>query len=718
MAENPKINTELGDVQQNFVDKEYLLKFWSHIKNIAKKTADGGGIKYEVNLGNDIKYTKEIVQHIEDLYGLLNVAKNNSAKHTKVNGTENQIYVKPTTVSGVTTYTVSIDEAIYDRLIAIANDQSQRVTKSSVKINKNATDTDATVNAFESSGSITVGGENGNVTLEVSLPSNPTTGMTGGSSTANGITLSNDGKTSGKKIGEPVLAVQPGEIGEDVDKITTGGKVYEYIKTNLTDASQHLDQSVAFGKGTLLPGTLTVKMTVPSKDSEGNITGAGTANVVLEPVLTETYGETELTNGAIATDAYVIEKTNGIGNTYEFKEDGVTTGTTGVVLEKSGDTAIYQGKLTLSGKNKAGETLPDKEVVIKIDTTEFVKDAFLTSANVVTPTASEVAAAGYQDADATARVGKKCLALTVKLADGSDKIIYVPLEQFIDLYQEGNGIGISSDLKVSAKTSGYVKIDETAGDANKGIILDGEQIQNESSTTGFTDEEIASKDQLATKGYVDQVNNSSSVSVDVVGGITGFNQTASISITDGATADATTKKLEIKVPELKTNDTLDNNNVVTSINNTTGAISVATNEKSADATGTNTKLAQKGYVDEKVSTITYKEGYGIDINNGQTDADKKNEISLEPAANGYLKFDGDGNLIINSESISDANPNDDDDHDLLATEKYVLNKLNANGIKIGTADATIDLTPDDNSVSKTYNIDMPIATWAAADFVY
>lgn len=716
------IETQISDVQERYVDKEYLKSFWLHIKNIAKKTADGGGVKYEVTVSGDT-YTKEIAQHIEDLYGLLNNAKKDAAKHTKVNGTNGQILVNPTTdANGVTTYTISIDEAIYNKLTAIANDQATRVTKSSVKINKNTTDTEAVVNAFESSGSITVGGADGNVTLEVKLPSDPTTGMIGGSSSANGITLSNDGKTSGKKIGEPVLDVQPGKVDENVDKVTTGGKVYEYINTNLTKTSQHLDQTVAFGAGTLLPGTLTVTMAVPTKDSEGHITGVGTANVVLNPVLTETYDGTDLTNKAIATDAYVTEKTTGIGNTYEFKEDGITTDTTGVVLTKDGDTAVYQGTLTLSGKNKAGAALPDSTVVIKIDTTEFVKDAFLKSANVVTPDADEVAAAGYKDAEATARTGKKCLALTVKLADGSNKIIYIPLEQFIDLYQEGDGIGISSDLKVSAKTSGYVTIDETTGDANKGIILDSEQIQNESSTTGFTPDEIASKDKLATKGYVDQVNTNSSVSVDVEGGgITEFGQTASISITDGTTTDATTKKLEIKVPKLATDDTLDNNNVVTSINNTTGVISVTTNEKSASTTGTNTKLAQKGYVDEKVSTITYKEGNGIDINDGSEDAEKKNEISLEPAANGYLTFDGDGNLIINTGSISDADPNNDADHDLLATKKYVIDKLNANGIKIATEDATIDLTPDDGSVSKTYKIDMPIANWdenTSSDFPF
>lgn len=665
-------------VHKQYIDKAYMIALWNRIKAIPDNTnftiVDAEGTIWTPAQVTTIK------GHLQALYELIKGIEDENKEHTTLStpiaklGNENIsiIDLNPETVDGKLTYTLKLSQSFTDIIDDITTFYNGLVKHDDVVV------TDSPVDDFESSGSLKVGDK----TISVSIPANPAAALLGGEHTDKGIKVKTN--QSDKKVGEPLVTVTPGNVAKDVESVTTGGKVFDAIKSNLTDEGQKVHKTVEFGVGTLLPGSITI--------TTSNVPANEVADVTFSPVVTTKYGTKTLTNTILATDGYVEDKLAGLNSEYGLEGND----STGDKVElKSGANNIYSGTLTLTEKIDGTPSTTPKTVSISIDATQFVADAFLSDCQIVTIE------------------GVKNLRLIVTLADGTTKNIDVPMDQFDDPLKESDSVKISDENNlVNVETSGYV-----ITDAEGNLTLDSEnQFAKAESTTG-----LENPTNLASKKYVDSKKNLNSTEVSLSSTTTGvvnvdgttatinkFGQDATISVKENAEADA--KDFKVAVPELKTTDALTSKNVVTTID-AEGKISVTTNEESVQ--GGTAALAQAGYVDERVASITYTD------DDETTLIDSNNKLNLfvedeyfEVGTNGLdIKS---GKLATDPQSTSE-NPTN------LVTLSEVNSVLSANGISLTSSKNTLQITPNTStptSRGKSFKVEMLHETWSATDFPY
>lgn len=662
-------------VHNKYIDKAYMFELWKRIlaipQNMKITIVDAEG-----NIFSPAGI-KTIVGHLEALYTLVKGAQSEAASHTTVSAVEPDIITVEKNTEGAngTVYTIKVGTTLSADIAAIEAAYASFVKKDDVS-------TTGTPNDFDTSGSITVDGKK----LTVSIPANPADSLVGDTSTDKGLTVTTD------STGKPTVVLEAGEIDTDVDALTTGGKVFDAIKTNLTDEGQKVHKTVQFGNGTLLPGSITI--------TTSNVAANEVADVTFSPVVTTTYGEDgsakALTNSKLATDGYVTDKLVGLNSEYGL--EGNNDDKDKVVLNSGADN-IYSGTLTLTEKID-GDIKTGKTVSISIDATQFVADAFLSGSEIV-------------EID-----GVKNLRLIVTLADKTTKNIDVPMDKFDDPLVETDSVKISDTNVVSVATSGYVTTDT---DGN--VTLDATKLEKATNTTGLTN-----SDYLASKKYVDSQNDSNSttvslsststgvVSVDgVTAAINKFGQNATISVVEKTGEDA--KDYTVSIPSLTTTDTIESKNIVTTID-AEGNIAIAINEQEGP-TGSSHKLAQAGYVDEKVASVTYTgDNQTVSI---PTEGDDKNKASLVADTNGYLTVGTDG-LNVNTNKLAKDTSATDADATNLVTKGYVEEKTNSIGITMVSSNKTLAITPDSDSRGNSFKVEMLHEAWSATtaetDFPY
>lgn len=666
-------------VHNKYIDKAYMFELWKRIlaipQNMKITIVDAEG-----NIFSPAGI-KTIVGHLEALYTLVKGAQSEAASHTTVSAVEPDIIKVEKNTEGAngTVYTIKVGTTLSADIAAIEAAYASFVKKDDVS-------TTGTPNDFNTSGSITVDGKK----LTVSIPTNPAAGLVGDTSTDKGLTVTTDG------TGKPTVALKAGEIDTDIDALTTGGKVFDAIKTNLTDKGQKVHKTVQFGNGTLLPGSITI--------TTSNVAANEVADVTFSPVVTTTYGEDDsaktLTNSKLATDGYVTDKLVGLNSEYGL--EGNNDDKDKVVLNSGADN-IYSGTLTLTEKID-GDTKTGKTVSISIDATQFVADAFLSGSEIV---------------EITGEDGKKVknLRLIVTLADKTTKNIDVPMDKFDDPLVETDTVKISDKNVVSVATSGYVTTDT---DGN--VTLAATKLEKAINTTDLTN-----SDYLASKKYVDSQKDSNSTTVSLSGstgvvsadGVTAainkFGQNATISVVEKTGEPA--KDYTVSIPSLTTTDTIESKNIVTTID-AEGNIAIAINEQEGP-TGSSHKLAQAGYVDEKVASVTYTgDNQTVSI---PTEGDDKNKASLVADTNGYLTVGTDG-LNVNTKKLAKDTSATAVDATNLVTKGYVEEKTNSIGITMVSSNKTLAITPDSKSRGKTFKVEMLHEAWdkttADKDFPY
>lgn len=643
---------------KKYIDLAYLQEFWSQVKLIPNNTL------YTVTLPANYDGTaaQSIVKHLQDLYAGLATTGVDASKHSIVakNTDDKDITLNTSTdTTGGTIYTIGLSEGFLKRISDLEAAENDYVKKASVNDG-------GTVSKWRDSASITVD----NKTLTVTLPSDPTAKISGGTSDAkNGIQVSIDSKTLA-----PTVTVEPGSIATGDTSVVTGGAVYTAIEDAKALQEQIKVNNADITGGTFISGKISVNSAT---------TGNGTADLTLTPTLTKIEG---VTATAIATDAYVNAAVLGKKIEYSFGSD--------VVLQKNegksdNNKEIYDATLTLMKSVDGATAVDDVNVNISIDATEFIKDSFLQSA-----------AMGTGD-DANK------LILTMQKGTGkaaTTETLKVDLAQFIDTYTAGNnGIVIDATTKtISAKAKGtYIKVDDENGIQIKDtMIADGDKTE-------------ADHAKLATKGYVDEKAKTSAVSVTLAGStgvvdgkvatIEAFGESGSINVKTGA-SDTTGTTLSVSLPSFATG-TSTSGNVSVAIT-TDGKITTTTTEQAGSgdyATGTeNKKLAQAGYVDQEVANVKLTAGAGINIADNNT-------ISAKTA--GYVTDSADG-IDINSSKITDVTGASTGTDKNLVTKGYVDDAVQNDKITLTSDYLTIT---DKGEKGKDFDISVPVAVWNTAD---
>lgn len=651
----------MATTNKKYIDLAYLQEFWSQVKLIPNNTS------YEVTLPagyTDGTAAQSIVKHLQDLYAGLATTGVNASKHSIVakGASDTDITLNTTTdeTTGGTIYTIGLSEGFLERISDLEAAEEDYVKKADVTGG-------GTVSDWEDSASITV---NGN-TLTVTLPSDPTAKISGGTSdTKNGIQVSIDSKTLA-----PTVTVEPGSIATGDTSVVTGGVVYTAIEDAKALQEQIKVNEATITGGTLISGTISV--------NSATAPGTGSADLTLTPTLTATAGAT-----AIATDAYVDAAVLGKKIEYSFGP--------AVVLQKNegksdNNKEIYDATLTLMKSVDGATAVADNTVNISIDATEFIKDSFLQSAAMGTG----------EDANK--------LILTMQKGTGkaaTTETIKVDLAQFIDTYTAGNnGIVIDATTKtISTKAAGtYIEVDDE----------NGIQIKDTMIADNGSDADHA---KLATKGYVDEKAKTSAVSVTLAGGtgvvegnvatIDAFGESGSINVKTGA-SDTTGTTLSVSLPSFTTGTSTSTGGNVSVAIATDGKITTTTTEQAGSgdyATGAeNTKLAQAGYVDQEVANVKLTAGAGINIADDNT-------ISAKTA--GYVTDSASG-IDINSSKITNVTGASSEGTDKnLVTKGYVDDAVQNDKITLTSDYLTIT---DKGEKGKDFDISVPVAVWNTAD---
>lgn len=644
----------MATTEKKYIDLAYLQEFWKLIKNIPNQTS------YTVTLPNGYTGTaaQSIVNHLKDLYIGLATTGVDANKHSIVakSNDDTNITLGTTTDAdtGGTIYTIGLSSSFLKRISDLKAAETNYVKKTDVTGG-------GTVSEWGDSASITVNDK----TLAVTLPADPTAGISGGASeTKNGIQVSINNTSLA-----PTVSVTPGTIESGNTSVVTGGAVYTAIENAKSLQEQIKVSNADITGGTLISGKISVNSAT---------TGNGSADLTLTPTLTDTDGAT-----AIATDAYVNAAVLGKKIEYSFGSDVTLRKNAG---KSTTTTEIYDATLTLMKSVDGANAEAADTVNISIDATEFIKDSFLQSAAMGT------------GADANK------LILTMQKGTGkaaTTETIKVDLAQFIDTYTAGNkGIVIDATTKtISAKADGtYIEADST-----NGIQIKSSMIADNGSETDHA--------KLATKGYVDEKAKTSAVSVALAGStgvvegnvatIDAFGETGSINVKTSA-SDTTGKTLSVTLPSFAAG-TSTSGNVSVAIT-TDGTITTTTTEQAGSGDYANDKaLAQAGYVDQKVAGVKLKPGAGINIA-----AD--NTISAKTA--GYVS-NGTSGIDINSGKITDVTGATSTGTDKnLVTKGYVDNAFKEDKITLTSTYLTIT---DTDSKGKDFDISVPVAVWNTAD---
>lgn len=629
----------MADNTKKYIDVAYLQEFWARIKNLPSNA----NLTVE---GSTLSGTKhDLISHLDELYKKIAAADAEAEKHTTLTtGTSNGITVtQDTTVTDHLEYKVELDSVLLAKINKLIEDEELYVTKNSVKTKKGATEADeVTLSTWGDSGSIEVDGK----TFTVSLPSNPIANIEGGESAAAGVKVSIDKDTLA-----PTVAVTPGAVAENNASVVTGGDVFTAIDNAKKLQEKINKKDIAITGGDFISGSITVQS---SATDNGNV------------ALTVTPKVTESTAPAtkLATKEYVDESVAGKNVVYSFKEDSVA------LTDEDGDKK-YTGTLTLQ-KSVDGGTAEDADSVsIEIDGTEFLKDSYLQSASIDGTILTMLMHVG--------RTGTATNEVTVDLA------------KFLDAYNEGAGITIDADKKISVKT----KEGDYITTSTDGVILNTVKLQ------GYADtEEKAGDNNIATKGYVDEQIGNAQVSATVTGSpVNAFGGEGSITIKTSK-ADETGKTLTVKLPSFEAG-TSTNGNVSVAIAND-GKITTTTVEQAGSGDyATKTALAQAGYVDEKVAGVVLTAGTGIDIID--------NVVSAK--STGYVT-NGTSGLNIDSTKITDTATASEGEDANLVTKGYVDKMVGDYTVSITTSEDNLSIeTPTDGTVGKDFDINVPTADW-------
>lgn len=327
-------------------------------------------------------------------------------------------------------------------------------------------------------------------------------------------------------------------------------------------------------------GTATVKSGDNTLATIGIV--SGTAKPSIELALTNNLDgtdETLLTNTAIATKEYVDAKAAAEATVYSFGDDAT--------FSKVAGEEKYKVTVPLMKKVGNGAETQADTIDLTFDSSEFVKDSFL------------------QDAKMGEGDDANYLILTMKLAEAdaegnTTKDIKVNLAQFITAYNGGKGIDIT-DYKISVDVAADGYLGFTADtDAGKLTILDSKLAKG-------TTKDGAAATNLATQGYVDDATEEKTVTVEATY-VSEFGTEGSIDVKQNGVSVGT---FTVALPALSAvSGESDSQNVQVEL--VEGTISVTTNETGGTGDYAELKaLAQQGYVDEKIASISVVDGANI-----------------------------------------------------------------------------------------------------------
>ena len=161
----------------------------------------------------------------------------------------------------------------------------------------------------------------------------------------------------------------------------------------------------------------------PAKGLSGIYVGKDTLNKLIDDKVLAS--KNEITSAANATYAK-SDETYTISQVNEISSDlSTAVKNRSYVTSSDIDFEYKDSQLILSVRN-SNDATDIRE--IKVSTAEFEKGRFLESVSI-----------GIRDTD-----NKQCLILTFKLEDNTNKTLYIPLDELIEVYKEGNGIKIDT----------------------------------------------------------------------------------------------------------------------------------------------------------------------------------------------------------------------------------------------------------------------------------
>lgn len=592
---------------------------------------------------------KTLIIHLDDLYKAVAAAGADAQKHTALTTDADGASsgIKVTKATGATGDVYTVELAPA-KLTAL----NKLIADESLYVTKASVTGGGSVSTWGQSASIEVDGK----TFSVELPSNPIANIDGGSSTNAGVTVTID-KTSLA----PTVSVAPGNVEANNTSVVTGGDVYTAIDAAKSLQEKINKEDVAITGSSFITGSITVQS---SKTDDGTV-----ALTVTPKTTTSTATAT-----ALATKEYVDESVAGKNVVYSFKE-------TSVSLTADTDSTLYKGTLTLQKSVDGGAVEDADSVSIEIEGSKFLEDSYLKSASIEGTVLTMVLHTGGAKSTST-------------------ETVTCDLATFLDAYTAGNGINIADDktISVKTKTGDYIT---TSGD---GVIL------NTSKLEGYAAQEAKAGDNnIATKGYVDEQINDAKVTATVAGSpVNVFGSTGSITIK--TSKNDAGKVLTVTLPTF-TKGTSTSGNVSVEIG-TDGSITTSTVEQAATNTTkyNNTKLAQAGYVDEKVAGATLTAGTGIDL--------AGNEINVKTT--GYItKSDAGINIDTANKVTGYATTEAKTGDNNLVTKGYLDKVVGEDLITIETSENNLSITtPTGGTDGKDFDINVPTATFDATLFEY
>lgn len=590
---------------------------------------------------------KTLIIHLDDLYKAVAAAGADAQKHTALT-TDADGASSGIKVTKATEATgdVYTVELAPAELTAL----NKLISDESLYVTKASVTGGGSVSTWGQSASIEVDGK----TFSVELPSNPIANIYGGTSTNAGVTVTID-KTSLA----PTVAVTPGSVEANDASVVTGGDVYTAIEDAKNLQEKINKSNVAITGSSFITGSITVQS---SKTDDGTV-----ALTVAPETTTSTATAT-----ALATKEYVDASVAGKNVVYSFKE-------TSVSLTADTDSTLYKGTLTLQKSVDGGAVEDADSVSIEIEGSKFLEDSYLKSASIEGTVLTMVLHTGGAKSTST-------------------ETVTCDLATFLDAYTAGNGINIADDktISVKTKTGDYIT---TSGD---GVILNTSKLEGYVAGAG-------ADNNIATKGYVDEQINDAKVTATVAGSPVGvFGGTGSITIK--TSKNDTGKVLTVTLPTF-TQGTSTSGNVSVEIG-TDGSITTSTVEQAATNTTkyNNTKLAQAGYVDEKVAGATLTAGTGIDLTG--------NEINVKTT--GYItKSDAGINIDTANKVTGYATTEAKTGDNNLVTKGYLDKVVGEDLITIKTSENNLSITTlTGGTDGKDFDINVPTATFDATLFEY